>query len=106
VGALIRFAAPRHEVPPSRWSDASKTLRPTFGWDSLTEAEYAVTEQVAHGRTNREVAARLFLSPHTVDSHLRHIYRKLDINSRVDLVRIATTRSVAQSTLVGAVDVA
>jgi transcriptional regulator of acetoin/glycerol metabolism len=106
VGALIRFAAPSHEAPPSRWSDASKTLRPTFGWDSLTEAEHAVTEQVAKGRTNREVAARLFLSPHTVDSHLRHIYRKLDINSRVDLVRIATTRSVAQSTLVGAADVA
>ena len=106
VGALVRFAAPNHEAPLSRWSDSSKSHRPTFGWDSLTEAEQSVTEQVAKGRTNREVAARLFLSPHTVDSHLRHIFRKLDINSRVDLVRIATTRSITQSPLVGASDVA
>ena len=106
VGALVRFAAPKHEAPLSRWSEASKALRPTFGWDSLTEAEHAVTEQVTKGRTNREVAARLFLSPHTVDSHLRHIFRKLDINSRVDLVRIATARTVAERSLVGASDVA
>jgi transcriptional regulator of acetoin/glycerol metabolism/DNA-binding CsgD family transcriptional regulator len=102
VGALVRFAEPMHEAPLR----PPKAFRPTFGWDSLTEAEHAVTEQVAKGRTNREVAAKLFLSPHTVDSHLRHIFRKLDINSRVDLVRIATARSVAQSSLVGASNVA
>jgi DNA-binding CsgD family transcriptional regulator len=106
VGALVRFAAPKREAPLPRWSNASKALRPTFGWDSLTEAEHAVTDQVAKGRTNREVAARLFLSPHTVDSHLRHIFRKLDINSRVDLVRIATVRTVAERSQVGASDVA
>jgi DNA-binding CsgD family transcriptional regulator len=38
--------------------------------------------------TNREVAVRLFLSPHTIDAHLRHIFRKLDIDSRVELARI------------------
>ena len=70
-----------------------------FGWDSLTEAEYSVTELVAEGLTNREVATRLFLSPHTVDSHLRHIFRKLDISSRMDLVRIVTARSLGSRAL-------
>ena len=65
-----------------------------------------MTELVANGLTNREVATRLFLSPHTVDSHLRHIFRKLDINSRVDLVRLVIARSVANRAPAGAADVA
>jgi DNA-binding CsgD family transcriptional regulator len=106
VGALVRFDVLSHDAPSSRRSHGSKPLRPTFGWESLTEAEYSVTELVAGGLTNREVAARLFLSPHTVDSHLRHIFRKLDINSRVDLVRMVTARSMTHRSLVGAADVA
>jgi DNA-binding CsgD family transcriptional regulator len=58
----------------------SQSLRPTFGWDCLTEAEHSVTELVADGLTNREVAV-MFVSPHTVDSQLRHVFRKLDISS-------------------------
>jgi DNA-binding CsgD family transcriptional regulator len=106
AGALVRFVASTSEAPLSRPAHSSKPLRPTFGWDSLTEAEHSVSELVAEGFTNRDVAATLFLSPYTVDSHLRHIFRKLDINSRVDLVRMVTTRSIFQGSLVGAVDVA
>ena len=106
LGALVRFAVPVSEAPLPRRTHSSKSLRPTFGWNSLTEAEHSVTELVADGLTNREVATRLFLSPHTVDSHLRHIFRKLDINSRVDLVRIVTARSVADRSLVCAAEVA
>jgi DNA-binding CsgD family transcriptional regulator len=106
AGALVRFAVSTHEAPMPRRTHSSKPLRPTFGWDSLTEAEHSVTELVADGLTNREVAARLFLSPHTVDSHLRHIFRKLDINSLVDLVRMVTARSIADRPLVCAADVA
>jgi DNA-binding CsgD family transcriptional regulator len=47
---------------------------------------------VAEGATNRQVAERLFISPYTVNSHLRHIFGKLDINSRVELARIAARR--------------
>jgi DNA-binding CsgD family transcriptional regulator len=39
--------------------------------------------------TNREAAGHLFLSPHTVNMHMRHAFEKLGINSRVDLARIA-----------------
>ena len=43
----------------------------------------------AEGLTNREVAERLFVSPHTVNSHLRHVVAKLGINSRVELARLS-----------------
>jgi DNA-binding CsgD family transcriptional regulator len=57
------------------------------GWAALTTAETAVARLVADGLTNREVAERLFVSPHTVNSHLRHVFTKLGINSRVQLAR-------------------
>ena len=58
------------------------------GWASLSDAERSVAALFAEGGTNREAAARLFLSPHTVDSHLRSIYGKLGVNSRVHLARL------------------
>ncbi|HEY2762893.1 MAG TPA: AAA family ATPase [Pseudonocardiaceae bacterium] len=56
-------------------------------WDTLTESELRVVRLIAQGLTNRETASRLFLSPHTVDSHLRHSFTKLGVNSRVELTR-------------------
>jgi DNA-binding NarL/FixJ family response regulator len=53
--------------------------------DELSEAERRVAELAARGMTNREVAAALFLSPKTVEAHLSHVYRKLDIASRAEL---------------------
>jgi DNA-binding CsgD family transcriptional regulator len=61
---------------------------PRFGWESLTETGLAVADLAARGHTNREIADRLVVSPHTVDSHVRHIYGKLDISSRVALTRV------------------
>jgi DNA-binding CsgD family transcriptional regulator/tetratricopeptide (TPR) repeat protein len=62
------------------------------GMASLTGAEAQVAVLVSDGITNREIADRLFLSPHTVNSHLRHIYSKLAINSRTELARIVAER--------------
>ena len=68
--------------------------RPSFGWDSLTDAEHSLVHLIAEGLTNKEAGAELFVSRHTVDSHLRHIFRKLGINSRVELARIAAVQGV------------
>lgn len=62
--------------------------RPLWGWDSLTPTETRVAALVAGGLTNRTVAERMYLSRHTVDFHLRQIFRKLDVTSRVALTRV------------------
>ena len=59
--------------------------RPATGWDSLTETERRVVELVAQGLTNRAVADRLFISRRTVESHLAHIFQKLEASSRAEL---------------------
>jgi DNA-binding CsgD family transcriptional regulator len=53
--------------------------------DELTAQELTVAQAVVEGATNREVAARLFVSPKTVEGHLGHIYRKLGVRSRTQL---------------------
>ncbi|MGW1075706.1 helix-turn-helix domain-containing protein [Streptomyces sp. NPDC002537] len=58
------------------------------GWASLTPAELRVARLVADGLTNRAAAAVLSISPHTVDTHLRHIFGKLQISGRVALTRL------------------
>ena len=64
-------------------------------WPELTESEFTVVSLVAQGATNREVAERLFLSPYTVNSHLRHVFAKLGIRSRVELTRLAALRGIS-----------
>jgi DNA-binding CsgD family transcriptional regulator len=59
--------------------------------DGLTAAERRVAALVAEGRTNREVAAALFLGERTVASHLTHIYAKLGVRSRTELARKVQT---------------
>jgi len=59
------------------------------GWASLTDAELRVISCVAQGMTNRSIAEELYLSRHTVDAHLKHVYLKLDIPSRVELTVLA-----------------
>jgi DNA-binding CsgD family transcriptional regulator len=63
--------------------------RPGRGWAAMTDSELAVARLVAQGLSNREVAERLFVSPHTVSGHLRHVFTKLDVNSRAELTRLA-----------------
>jgi DNA-binding CsgD family transcriptional regulator len=67
----------------------------THGWTALTASEITVARLVSDGLTNREVADRLFVSPHTVNSHLRHVFTKLGINSRVELARVARDYEMA-----------
>lgn len=63
--------------------------RPTSGWESLTPTERDVIKSVRDGLSNRDVAARLFISPRTVQTHLTRIYAKLGVSSRTQLVKEA-----------------
>ena len=93
VGATLRLSPPA----PASLGDAAAAPangdRPRFGWASLTATELSVASLVAEGLTNRQVAAKLYLSPHTVGFHLRQVFRKLEISSRVELTRIVVERS-------------
>ncbi|RDI31711.1 helix-turn-helix transcriptional regulator [Lentzea flaviverrucosa] len=84
--ARVRRKLRRLGVRRRHWNHET---RPDSGWESLTTAEGKVAALVAQGMTNQQVATGLFVSPHTVGFHLRQIYRKLGIRSRVDLARIA-----------------
>lgn len=84
VGAIVRLEATswpeQASAPPA---DAAA------GWATLTASERSIAVHVAKGLTNRETASALFISAHTVDYHLRQIFRKLDLRSRVELARLA-----------------
>ena len=76
------------------WTHAD---RPAFGWDSLTDTERTITDLVAQGLSNRQVASRVFLSTHTVAFHLRHVFWKLGVTSRVQLARISAEQAATGS---------
>jgi DNA-binding CsgD family transcriptional regulator len=56
--------------------------------DDLTPQEIQIAQLVAQGGTNRAIASQLFLSPRTIDFHLRNVFRKLGISSRIELARL------------------
>jgi DNA-binding CsgD family transcriptional regulator len=64
--------------------------RASSGWESLTPAELDVVRLVSEKLTNNDIATRLFVSPRTVQAHFTHVYTKLDLTSRVQLVQEAT----------------
>jgi DNA-binding NarL/FixJ family response regulator len=66
--------------------------RPTSGWESLTPTELDVVRLVGEGLANKDIATRLFVSPRTVQTHLTHVYTKLDLTSRVQLAQAAARR--------------
>jgi predicted ATPase/class 3 adenylate cyclase/DNA-binding CsgD family transcriptional regulator len=63
--------------------------RPTFGWASLTPTERDVVRLLSEGLANNDIATRLFVSRRTVQTHLTHVYTKLGLTTRVQLVQEA-----------------
>ena len=84
--ARIRRRLRQLGIRRRHWSPAP--ARPVTGWDSLTGTEQAVAGLVAEGLNNNQVAARMYISTHTVAHHLRQAFRKLSIASRYELTRI------------------
>jgi DNA-binding CsgD family transcriptional regulator len=80
------------EVGTPVWAEKARAELGRIGGrrrvEGLTPAERRVADLVAEGRTNREVAATLFLSEKTVATHLSHIYAKLGVRSRTELARL------------------
>jgi DNA-binding CsgD family transcriptional regulator/tetratricopeptide (TPR) repeat protein len=94
---LRRAADLFHQVGAPPWKERAETeLRATgetarrrdpSTLDQLTPQELQIAGLVADGMTNRQIAAQLYLSPRTIDYHLRKVFSKLDITSRTELVR-------------------
>jgi DNA-binding CsgD family transcriptional regulator len=72
--------------PPTAFSESDR-------WSWLTDSEVRVSAHVAAGKTNRQIAELLRVSRHTVDAHLKHIYVKLDIHTRVELTVLTLRHS-------------
>ena len=70
-----------------------------LGVDALTERERQVARLVVDRKTNPEIADVLFLSPKTVETHMRNMFRKLDVSSRVEVARAVERADRAEQTL-------
>jgi len=92
TAALVGFEA----SGAAGWAEKARGELGTIGGrrriEGLTPAEGRIAALVAEGRTNREVAAALFLTEHTVATALTRVYRKLGVRSRTELARLAQTQ--------------
>jgi DNA-binding CsgD family transcriptional regulator len=66
--------------------------RPQLGWESLTPTERQVVDLVVEGLSNPQIGERLFVSPRTVQTHVAHVFTKLQVSSRAQLAAQATRR--------------
>jgi DNA-binding NarL/FixJ family response regulator len=82
----MRLFAERAEAELRATGETARKRDPST-LDDLTPQELQIARLVAQGQTNKEIAAQLFLSPRTIDYHLRKVFSKLGIASRTALVR-------------------
>jgi DNA-binding NarL/FixJ family response regulator len=87
-----------HSPTPERGAAPVVKDSPPSGHASLVPSELGIARLVAQGLTNKEIGARLFMSPHTVDSKLRRIFRKLAIATRVELARAVVEHELVLET--------
>lgn len=91
AGTVRRLTARlrRHDV---RLGVSGARRRPSSGWQSLTPTELQVAELVGKGMTSPQIAAQLYISPRTVQTHISHSLRKLNLRSRVELATTVTAQ--------------
>jgi DNA-binding CsgD family transcriptional regulator len=88
TGAENEAARVRRRLGAAGHRRRARQRRAAQGWHALTAAEQRVASLVAEGATNRQAAEKLFLSPATVGTHVMHVFKKLGVNSRVELARV------------------
>jgi DNA-binding CsgD family transcriptional regulator/tetratricopeptide (TPR) repeat protein len=88
--ARVRRRLRRLGIRRRHWTSAD---RPAVGWTSLTPPEQTASNLVAQGLSNQQVAEQMYVSVHTVAFHLRQVFRKLGISSRVELARIVAEQA-------------
>jgi len=71
------------------------------GIELLTERELEVARLIVDRKTNSQIAAELFLSPKTVETHIRHLFQKLEVSSRVEVARVVERADRKERTLTG-----
>jgi len=99
VGAIRAVAAGERYVHPAlgaRLVAADADERKRAESDPLSEREREVLRLLALGHTNQEIAAQLFISVRTAETHRAHIMRKLSLSSRAELVRYALDRGLVE----------
>jgi len=89
--ALARTEAALREAGGRRGRRGSRG-RPRSGWDSLTPTEHSIAGLVAEGLSNPQIGERLFISSRTVQTHLAHVFAKLDMSARAQLAAEVTRR--------------
>jgi DNA-binding CsgD family transcriptional regulator len=96
-------AAPWSERVGAELRASGETLRrrESHEAEELTPQELQIALQVSEGKTNKEVGAALFLSHKTIEFHLSRIYRKLDIHSRAELIRLYASEPALTSGAAG-----
>lgn len=84
---------------PPREMAFTTTYRPRSG--SLSERECEVLEQIARGQSIEDISASLFLSPHTVRTHIKNILRKMGARTRAHAVAMAISEEIIDRRRVG-----
>jgi DNA-binding NarL/FixJ family response regulator len=95
----IRRAGERLRANGVRQVPRTYRDRPDTGWTALTPTEMRVARLVAQGLSNPDIAAELFLSRNTVQTHVSHILAKLGAASRVEIIRLAAAHSPSTAEL-------
>jgi len=103
-GALLRRDAADRELGKLGKRVHRRTKRGKVdgtGIELLTERELEVARLVVDRKTNAQIAAELFLSPKTVETHIRHLFQKLEVSSRVEVARVVERADREAGTLTG-----
>jgi DNA-binding NarL/FixJ family response regulator len=95
-GALLSPSATRSLIEKYVRGAASEPARPAPALDALTEREREVLRLIGRGRSNDEIAAALFISPHTAKTHVKNTMLKLGAHDRAQLVIAAYESGVVQ----------